>query len=191
MSTKVVTPEFRASFPNLLQPRLNDLNGKEEYSVMALFKKGEDLSALEAAAKAAIEKKWGTDKKKWPKNLRSPFRMQEEKEKEGADGETTLPDGMEEGAVFLNIKSQKRPGVVDQNVSPVMDESKIYPGIWLRAEINAYPYDQKGNKGVAFGLNHVQIVRDDEPLGNASTPESAFAPIEGAANNTDASELFE
>jgi len=60
----VMTPEFRMSFPKLFKAEKNDLNGKMEFSVTALFPKGADLSKLKAAAHAACVKKWGADPKK-------------------------------------------------------------------------------------------------------------------------------
>lgn len=172
----VNTPEFRVSYPSVFKARKNDLNGKDEYSVVALFKKGQDLTQLKAAAQKAITDKWGPDKAKWPANLRSPFRDQAERAKD-VDGKRVLPAGHEEGAIFLNLKSAQRPGVVDQNVQDILDESQFYAGCYARASINAYAYDQKGNRGVAFGLGNIQKMRDGEPLGNRAKPEQDFAPI--------------
>lgn len=174
------TPTFRVSYPNVFQAKKNDLNGKDEFSVVALFPKGADLSQLIAAAQKAIVDKWGPDKSKWPANLRSPFRKQQEKAKD-VDGKQVLPPGHEEDAVFLNLKSQQRPGVVDQNVADIIDQSQFYAGCYARASVNAYAYDQKGNRGVSFGLGNIQKVKDGEPFGNRAKPEQDFAPIEGAA----------
>lgn len=170
------TPTFRVSYPNVFKAKKNDLNGKDEFSVVALFKKGEDISGLKAAAQKAIVDKWGPDKAKWPTNLRSPFRDQAERAKE-VDGKRILPAGHEEGAIFLNLKSSQRPGVVDQNVQDILDESQFYAGCYARASVNAYAYDQKGNRGVSFGLGNIQKVKDGEPLGNRAKPEQDFAPI--------------
>jgi hypothetical protein len=178
------TPVFRVSYPNVFKARRNDLNGKDEFSVVALFEKGADLTALKKAAQEAIIAKWGPDQAKWPKNLRSPFRDQAERAKD-VDGKRILPAGHVEGAIFLNLKSSQRPGVVDQNVQDIIDESQFYAGCFARASVNAYAYDQKGNRGVSFGLGNIQKVRDGEPLGNRAKPEQDFAPI--AVDNTAAS----
>lgn len=165
--TQVLTPEFRVSYPKVFKAERNDLNGKDEFSLVALFPKGADLSKLKAAAKSACEKKWGTDPKKWPKNLRDPFRKQDDREKEDDDGNAYLPDGYERGAFYLNLKSQKRPGLVDAKVQDIIDESDFYGGCYARAQINAFAYEQKGNAGVSFGLNHVQKLRDGDSFGSA------------------------
>jgi hypothetical protein len=175
--TKLNTPPFRVSYPNVFKARRNDLNGKDEFSVVALFKKGEDLTKLKEAAQAAIIEKWGADKTKWPANLRSPFRDQGERAK-NENGKEVLPAGYEKGAIFLNLKSSQRPAVVNQSVEKIIDEAEFYAGCYAMASVNAYAYDQKGNKGVSFGLGNIQKVKDGEPLGGRSTPEQDFAPIE-------------
>lgn len=189
----IITPEFRVSYPNVFKPKRNELNGKDEYSMVALFPKGADLKTLKEACQKAIVDKWGPDKAKWPNNLRTPFRLQEERAKD-VDGKRILPAGHEEGAVFINLKSSQRPGIVDQNVQDIINESDFYAGCWARASINAYAYDQKGNRGVAFGLNNVQKTRDDDPLGNRAKPEQDFAPVEmeqtEAASTGSATDIF-
>lgn len=175
MSENIITPEFRVSYPQVLQPKLNDLNGKMEYSVVALFPKGADLKPLKAAAAAAAKEKWGD---KLPANMRSPFRDQGEKEKDGA-----LPAGLEAGAIFINFKANQRPGLVDANVQPILDASDFYAGCWARAQVRAFAYDQKGNKGVSFGLQNVQKMREGEPLGSRVRAEDAFEAVAGATED--------
>jgi len=189
--TTVVTPEFRLSYPYLFEPRENTLSGKMEYSVTALFPKGANMAVLEAAARAAIEEKWGSDPKKWPKQLRSPFRKQEERAKEDESGNTILPDGYVEGAIFINLKASKlAPKIVDRKVKPITDESKVYPGCYGVASVTAFAYDQKGNKGVSFGLNGIQITRDGDSLSGRPNVESAFKPLADEPADTAGAEAF-
>lgn len=185
-AASVTTPQFRVSFPNVFKPRRNDLNGKDEFSLMALFEPGTDLTELKAAASAACAKKWGADQTKWPANLKSPFRDQAEKAKDGK-----LPDGMKAGGIFMTFKSSNRPSVVDQNRQEILEPSKFYAGCYARASVGAYAYDQKGNRGVSFGLNHVQLWKDGEPLSGRPTVESAFTPIATeAGEKKDATSIF-
>jgi hypothetical protein len=180
MSTQVLSPEFRVAFPKVFKAERNDLNGKDEFSVVALFAKGADLSKMKAAAKAAAEKKWGADPKKWPKNLRDPFRDQGDREKEDDDGNAYLPAGYEKGAFYLNLKSTKRPGLVDAKVQDIIDETDFYGGCYARAQVNAFAYDNKGNAGVSFGLNHVQKLKDGESFGaGARNPADVFEAVGG------------
>jgi len=188
MSTKVLTPEFRVAFPAVFQPKRNDLNGKDEYSLIALFKKGDDLTALKKAAQEALIKKFGKDNSKWPcqpNQMRSPFRDQGDRAKVNtATGEKELPQGYEAGAFYLNLRSNQRPGVVDQDVNEIIDTAEFYGGCYARAMINAYAYDNKGNRGIAFGLNNVQKLRDGESFGARSKPQDDFQAVE----NSDAGE---
>lgn len=181
-SVVATTPMFRVSFPNLFKPRKNELNGKDEFSVMALFEKGADISKLKDVAAAAVKKKWGD---KPPANLKSPFRDQAEREKDGK-----LPDGLVAGAIFMTFKSSNRPTVVDQNLQEILESSKMYAGAYARASVGAYAYDQKGNKGVAFGLNHVQLMKDGAPLSGRPTVESAFEPVAVDNGGGDATSIF-
>lgn len=189
----VTTPVFRISYPKLFKPELNDLNGKEEFSLVALFEKGADLSALKKAAQEAILKEFGPDQKKWPKNMRTPFRDQGDKAKENDEGVEVLPQGHTKGAIYMNLKSQQRPGVVDQQVHPILSESDLYAGCFCRAVVNFKAYEVKGNAGVSAYLQHVQKVKDGDPLGSRTRVEDAFSAIElpaGESSQEDATALF-
>ncbi len=196
----VLTPEFRVSYPNVFRPKKNELSQKMEYSLVALFAKGAKLIELEKACKEALETKWGegtitkgaphkngeyyykTVKSNIP--VRLPFRDQGEPREKGT------PAGYEPGAMYLNLKTNQKPGLVDQKNQDIIDESVFYAGCYAKAAISAYAYDQMGNKGVSFGLQALQKVRDGEPLGNRVNPKEAFAPIEDVAGENDATSLF-
>lgn len=137
------------------------------------------MTQLQQAAEKAVIDKWGADKSKWPARLRTPFRNQSEKAKRDAQGELTFPPGHEDGGIFVNIKTSKKPAVVDESVQPITDleQQKFYAGCWAIAAVNAYAYDNKGNAGVAFGLESLQKVADGDPLGGRTAPEDVFAPI--------------
>lgn len=173
------TPEFRVSYPSVFQPKKNDLNGKMEYSVVALFPFGKDdpkLADMKKMAEAAVVKKWGADKSQWPANLKSPFRDQGERAK-NVDGKRILPAGYEDGKVFVTLKAEQKPAVVDENVNTIIDPTQFYAGCYAIASINAYAYDQKGNRGVAFGLGNIQKWRDGDSLGGRTRPEDDFSAV--------------
>lgn len=170
----LLTPEFRVAFPKVFKPERNDLNGKDEFSLVALFPKDADLSALKAAIKQAAINQWG---QKLPPNLRNPLRDGEEKRKD--DG--SISAGFED-ALFATMKCQKRPGVVDEKVQDIIDESEFYGGCWARANVHVKAYDQKGNKGVSIYLNHVQKVRDDDSFGQGRvSAQQTFEPVAGGS----------
>lgn len=183
--SNVHTPEFRVSYPHVFKAKKNDLNGKDEYSLVALFSSKTDLAKLKAAAQAVIESKWGSDKKKWPPNLKTPFRKQEERAKQDDNGNLIFPEGYEKGGIFLTLKSEARPGLVDKNVQPIIDPSDFYAGCYAIASIRAYAYDQKGNKGVAFGLQNIQKTKEGDPISGRVKAEAEFAPIETAEGDSD------
>ena len=186
MADKLITPEFRASYVFLFTPQENkqdDGKVKKEYTVTAIFPKGADLKPLQAAAMKALSDKYGADQSKWPTNLRSPFRKCKDRWK-NEGGKQTIPPGYEDGdAVFITLKASEkyRPGVVDAAVQDIIEPRILYSGCYCRASVRPYVYDNKGNKGVSFGLNNVQKLRDGEPLGGVSRPTDDFEPVADAA----------
>lgn len=173
----VITPEFRISYPHLFTPTMNTLKTppEPEYSLVAIFAVGEDLSALVAAAEAAIAERWVGAR---PRDLRSPFRKAEEKQ----DPETgDFPAGMAPGAFWLSLRSKYAPGVVDAAVQPIIDPNEIYGGCYCIAQVSAYAYSRGGNSGVSFGLRNVQKIRDGEPFGSSRiSAEEVFRPVSGS-----------
>lgn len=185
MSDKIVTPEFRVSFPQLLEAKCAPGSSVAKFSVVALFPKTTDLSGLKKLAVEARDAKW-PDPAKRPKKLRSPFR----------DGDVEKGDieGYE-GVTFVTLSSQIQPGVVDRNNVELIGadiKREIYPGCYARASVVAYAYEKAGNCGVAFGLRNIQKLRDGDPLGGAGgKPTDDFGPVEGDAPQPKASEDFD
>jgi hypothetical protein len=147
------------------------------------------LAVLKELAANAVTEKWGT---KPPANLRSPFR----------DGDVEKEDYEDyRGMVFMNIKSNQRPGVVDENVDPIIDPSELLAGDWVRCTVNAFAYSQKGNSGVSFGLRNVQrmakgeamkggVSRAEDDFGQVTDEEGATAPMSKEAASKLAETLF-
>lgn len=183
----LITPEFKVSYPKVFKPELNKLNNQMEFSVMALFKKGEDLSALKKAAQEALVEKFGQAKvaelAKAGK-LRTPFRDQKDKAyTDEATGKSVMPAGMEEGAIFITLRTKQRPGVVDMSVKTIdaLNENEFYGGCFAKASVSVYAYEKGTNYGVNFGLRNIQKTKDGDPLGSRTRPQDDFAPIEGIA----------
>jgi Protein of unknown function (DUF2815) len=169
--TYVVTGVGRASYLNAFTPRLNDLSGKEEYSMSFLIPKSDTdtIHKLKRAANTAAQGKWG-DVKSRPAGIRSPFR----------DGDEERPeDPAYQGHIWINIKSNQKPTVVDARMNPVIDPREFVSGDYCRVSVNAAAYAHKANKGVSFWLNNIQVVRKGEPLsGGARRAESDFEVME-------------
>lgn len=184
MADKLITPYFRAGYVGLFRPSapLANPTGKKKYTIKALFPADADLSELKKAAGAVAVEKWGNAV---PKTLRSPFRMNEELDNPVAG----IPDDWI--VMTFAANEDRRPGIVDANNQDIIDESECYSGAWFRAQIRPYAYDQAGNKGVSFGLEHVQKVKDGEPLEGGRIPANkVFEPIGGSTSKS-ASAMFE
>lgn len=162
---KVMTPEFRLSFPALFKPKAFEQQ-EPKFSIVMLFdKKKADLTKMKQAVAFAASEKWGA-KEKWPKNLRLPFRDGDEKEDmEGYKGHT-----------FVSASSKQKPGLVDYPDRNPIDETdnKAYAGCYARATLIAFAYDKRGNRGVSFSLQNVQILRDGKPFSGRKNAEDEF-----------------
>lgn len=179
MVDKLNTPEFRAAYVGLFRPTAPRENpaGAKKYSMRAVFHPDTDLTALKKAAKAAAEEKWGSN---IPKSMRSPFRTNEELD-------NPIPGIGDDWVVMtFSANENRRPGIVDANLEDIIDESECYSGAWFRAQVRPYAYEQAGNRGVSFGLENVQKVRDDEPLGSGRMPANkAFERVGSASKSAD------
>jgi hypothetical protein len=176
-NTQIMTPKFRVSFPSVFQPKESmNAGGEPKYGIVMLFDTkdpavAKGLEQMKAAARAAATEKWGADTSKWPKGLRLPFRKGEEKDY----------DGYGPGIIFVNASSKMKPGLVDQNVQPIIDPSEFYGGCYARATVNAFAYDTSGNRGISFGLRNIQKVADGDSFSGKSAPEKDFMPIDTPA----------
>lgn len=179
MVDKLNTPEFRAAYVGLFRPTAPRENpaGAKKYSMRAVFHPDTDLTALKKAAKAATEEKWGFVV---PKNMRSPFRTNQELD-------NPIPGIGDDWVVMtFSANENRRPGIVDANLQDIIDESECYSGAWYRAQVRPYVYQQSGNAGVSFGLENVQKLRDDEPLGSGRMPANkAFERVGSASKSAD------
>jgi len=168
--TKVVTGKIRMSYVYLFAPRAVEEGEAPKYSLSVLIPKSDvkTLNAIKAAVNAAKEiGKTSLWNGKIPPGLKLPLR----------DGDADRPDSPEYvGQYFFNAKSNNKPGIVDIDINPILNQAEIYSGCYGRVSVNFYPYNHpKGGKGVAAGLNNVQKLEDGEPLGSVvSRPEDDF-----------------
>lgn len=164
----IITPKCRMSFPVLLEPQYppNMTTGKKRYSIALLIPEGCDLTLLKNEATKAAKEKWGD---KIPANMKTPF----------LDAGKYEYNGYTAGATLLRPTTLNKPGLVNAKGENVTDEQEIYPGRWCVASLRAYAYDVSGNRGVSFGLQNIQLLDHDEPLGGRARAEDEFAPVEG------------
>lgn len=163
---KVLTPEFRVSFPAVFKPKAAFEGNDPTYNIQMLFQKSTDISVLKQAAKKAAKKKFPDGV---PKGFRWPWR----------DGDEKNLDNYK-GTIFISAKSKMAPGIVDAKKEEItiLDQDKFYAGCWARATLTAYTYDFAGNKGVAFGLQNLQKLRDDEAFSGRANAKDDFDAVE-------------
>ena len=155
-ATKVIVP-CRISFANIWEPK--SINGSDEkYSVSLLIPKDDKATlakikkAIEAAKEAAKEKKWSG---KIPANLKLPMH----------DGDIDRPDDENyAGHFFFNATSKDAPQIVDRHVQPILDPMECGSGDYCNVSVNFYGFAASGNKGIAAGLQNIQLVRHGERL---------------------------
>lgn len=169
MANRVVTPTFRASYPQLFEAKAMDEKSEAKYSIQMIFSKNADLSGLKALVSEAVKAKWAD---KPPKKLQLPFR----------DGDEEKEEEVYTNSIFMNAASKFKPGVVDQDVQPILNQSEFYPGCYARASVTAYAWEYMGKAGVSLGLQNVQKVKEGDRLDGAVSAESEFEAI---ANNND------
>lgn len=172
VTTKVVTGKVRFSYAHVWEPTsINDGEDKK-YSVSLIIPKSDKntINKIKNAIAAAIEDgKTSKFKGKIPAKLKTPLR----------DGDEERPDDEAyKNSYFVNATSYNKPGIVDKDVSPILDQEEFYSGCYGRASITFYPFNANGNIGIACGLNHVQKLADGEPLSGRSTAEADFGGLD-------------
>ena len=182
IADNVITPEAMLSYPALFEPKPT-LSGELKYSCALVFQEGADLSALKNAALAALEERWVAKAKEMleKKQLKWPFR----------DGAERDAQGYGPGTTFINVSSNQQPGIVDSSAGAdgrprrITDPSEVYPGCFVWASLRPFTYDTNGSKGVSFGLQNLQKLRDGERIDGRLRPEDEFEVIEGGAADVD------
>lgn len=173
--TNVTTGEVRLSFVHLFKPYAFQPGQEEKYSTTILLPKSDTQTKarIDAAIQAAKERgaadKWNGVA---PPVIPNPI----------WDGDGVKQDGTPFGAeckghwVFTARTSiDYPPEVVDQNGNPVINHSDVYSGCYALVNVEFWPYNFNGKKGIGCSLGPVKKVRDGEPLGgSAPTAVQAF-----------------
>ena len=164
---KVVTGKVRFSYANVFSPKAAQEGATPKYSVSIIIPKSDtktisDINAAFEKVKAASASLFGGSV---PKMLKGGLR----------DGDAEKDDAAYANSYFINANSVNKPGVVDNDLNPIIDPSEFYSGCYGRASITFYPYNSNGSKGIACGLNNIQKTEDGEQLGGGSSAASDFA----------------
>ena len=172
----MITNEIKLAYPCVFEPKEN-LSGKLKYSACLLIDKTDTdgVARLQKAIDAATEKGVADNKitKAQAKSakFKNPLR----------DGSAEYADdsnkkGKEfDNRFFLNASSNNPIGIVDKYAKPLIDQSEIYAGVVVRADISFYAYSVSGNVGVGVGLQNLMKVKDGEAFSGGGTAENVFA----------------
>lgn len=168
---KFVNPKnepVRFCYVKVFKPSAMEGSTELKYSVSVLIPKTNKAtvamlnSAIEEVKKEAVTAKW---KGKLPANLKTPLR----------DGDVERAhDPAYKGCFFFNATSNNKPGVVMEDLQPLMSEDEFYSGCYGRVSVNFYAFDVNGNRGIAAGLNNLQKLEDGERLDGGATVQEDF-----------------
>jgi hypothetical protein len=139
-----------------------------------------DLTELKRIMTLAAKKFFG-DKLNDPafrKTLANPIRDADAEQKETAGYA---------GHIFICAWNRNaQPPVVNAQKIPVTDAAKVYGGMYCRAHINAFGWEfNKMKRGVSFGLQALQLVRDGAPFAVTSDPDKVFTALEAAEGSSE------
>ena len=174
---QMTTGEVRLSYAHLYEPYSNN-GGEPKYSVTVLMPKSDTAAkarldaAFEAAKQKGIAEKWNGV---LPPVLAVPV----------YDGDGVRPNGEPFGAEckghWVFTASNKNPvQLVDAGMNPIMQKGELYSGCYARVCISMFAYNSNGKRGIGFGLEAVQKLRDGDPLGGGVSVADAFGGDMGA-----------
>lgn len=132
--TYITTPIGIARYPHLIEPDTKGQFADNKYKVDLILTK-QELSDLK---KKFIEASGLTEKNKFPFGV----------------------DKEDENIMFLKLKSEFKPLLMDKNGMdlPVDAKVSIGAGSKIRAIAELYPYNVAGQKGLSLRLKSIQIV---------------------------------
>lgn len=161
------------SYANVLVPKADD-KGVLKYSAAFVTTPTTNVSELEKAELAAANDKWGAKAAGMlaDGSLKSTWRRR-------TPADRTKYPGAPHG--YVNARSDNKPGIVgvfagpDGKPLPLQDPKvELYSGCMVNVLLYAFPYDMEMNRGVSFGLNHIQKVADGARLDGRGNAEDEF-----------------
>lgn len=172
-----------ASYPALLKPAKKFQSEEKEYTVIILFKKGEDLKSFKLLCDQSLSEFYGKDKSKWPANIIYPF-VDQGIEKKDLELKGKNHAHLTEGAVKVRFKTKEEfgaPPVLDRNSQEIIDSTQIYGGCLMRVRCNIKVNPAAGTKKtyVTPYLVAAQVMGEGTPLGGVGKipHDQLFEPI--------------
>lgn len=180
--TAVTTGKARLSYEHLFAPYAHQPNQEPKYSVTVLIPKSDVATksridaAIAAATQNGVSKCWN--------GVKPPIVAIPVYDGDGVRPTSGEPFGAEcKGCWVFTASSKQPPQVVDLNLNPIINASEVYSGCYARVNVNFFPYNSNGKRGIGCGLNCVQKLEDGEPLGGGVSAAEAFgAPMAAPVN---------
>jgi hypothetical protein len=170
MTVEVRLENCFLSYPHLFTPRRVNEKSDPKYSANLILPPSFNWTPVQLAVEEAIATKFGN---KVPTNLAMPWDIVE--------------DGPYAGYYQIKASSQaeRPPRVVtqDRRDAGPHEQQMFFPGAVVNAYVRMFGYDTAGNRGVAAGLNGIQLVNcgNDLPrLDSSKTAEQMFDVVPGA-----------
>lgn len=181
MAQQVTTSKVRLSYVNVFEPK--GYNGQPpKFSVTCLLPK-EDTKGLELIQQA-IQAEYEAEKNGKLKGVTKPKTPIHDGDGVKSTGEEYGPECKGHWVFTASANPEYPPSIVDRNVQPILDPTKVYSGCYGHVALSIYAYSNQ-SKGIGFGLNGVQKVADGDPLGNTFDPSSAFSAVASTGEGVD------
>ena len=170
---KVLIPECRLSYVNLVTPRASIQGGDEKYSATLLIPKS--ATTVKADIDQSIERRENAVNRIWggkrPPELQSVVH----------DGDGVRPSGEPFGEEckghWVLTASTKWPQVVGRdNLTVELQPTDIYSGMCGAVTVRFFGYSNSGSRRDC-GLGNVMKTRDGEPLAGGASAAVDFAGI--------------
>lgn len=176
---RFLSPPFRLSFAHLLVAQTDETTGRISYNLNMLYPPDTDMAPFKKALTAAMVKKFGPDRSKWPNIKRKPSDVIRDAGAYNQDrvlNKKQPLEGYEPNWKFVRASAieKNKPHIVgpvrgaDGKFPVITDERDLYPGRWARATLEAYYYPKQGG-GVTFSVGNVQLLKHDKALGGSIT----------------------
>lgn len=183
MGKKLVLKNVRFTWVRVFEPRDGFNSGKNRYEVTLLIPKT-DKELINKVRKTIkeLQDEYVAEHPRFV--MPNPNTASGAKWNPIADGDDSK---YSEEFGYFKISAYRKeedgaPLVIDKFKQPITRKEDIYSGSWGVASIDAYVYDNAGGKGISFGLNGLQKVKDDTAFGGggAGNVEDDFDDESGA-----------
>lgn len=175
-SNRIHSPKGVARYVSILKPRQRkDAKGQPQgdpkFQITLIFNSKADLKAMKKAALDCGIEKFGPKFQELVKKGKMNWPFVDNADKVD-DDDNAIP-GFDVAGMHVGFKSKDKPGIVDADAEPIMDQSEIYDGMEARVSCRPFAYDNE-SRGVAFYLINVQKLGDGERLSGDPSAEDDF-----------------